>query len=260
MKKDKQGKFEKEYEIDETFFKSVNSEEQAYILGFLYADGSNQIYEKTRYVSACQLEQDKDILDKIKISMNYTNPNYVKEIQKSNGKIKYKMMIYNEKISKDLENLGMISNKSLTLKFPTFIESNLMNHFIRGYFDGDGCVWDGKPKIDAKGRFIHNVKFTFTGCFEFIDKLQDYLVEVLGFRKTKLNFSKAKNPNNNTSENVCTMEYSGKNQLECFYHYLYDNATIYGNRKREKFENIIRANSKKLLFETRLIAEKPLES
>lgn len=56
------------------------------------------------------------------------------------------------------------------------------------------------------------------------------------------------------------MEYSGKNQLECFYHYLYDNATIYGNRKREKFENIIRANSKKLLFETRLIAEKPLES
>lgn len=65
-----------------------------------------------------------------------------------------------------------------------------------------------------KNRFIHNVKFTFTGCYTFINSLQDYLVEHLGFRKTKLNYSKAKNPNNNTSENVCTMEYSGKKQIE----------------------------------------------
>ena len=53
------------------------------------------------------------------------------------------------------------------------------------------------------------------------------------------------------------MEYSGKKQLEKFYNFLYKDSTIYGNRKKEKFENIICANSKKLLFETRLIAGTP---
>ena len=255
--RNEEGKFSKQYEIDETFFQSINKEAQAYILGFIYADGCNQIYDNTRYISITQLEQDRDILDKIKNAMNFTNPNYVTEIQKSNGKVKYKMQIYSRILSEDLENLGVIANKSLILQFPTSISDELMPHFIRGYFDGDGCVWEGKPKIDSKNRFIHNVKFTFTGNFDFIDKLQDYLVKKLGFRKTKLNFSKAKNPNNSTGEHVCTMEYSGKKQLELFYNYIYDNASIYGNRKKEKFENIICANNKKLLFETRLTAGTP---
>lgn len=255
--RDKEGKFSKQYEIDETFFKSIDKEEQAYVLGFIYADGCNQVCEDTRYISMCQLEQDRDILDKIKNVMNFTNPNYVIETQKSNGKVKYKMQIYSKILSEDLEKLGATANKSLTLQFPEFIPDELMPHFIRGYFDGDGCVWEGKPKVDSKNRFIHNVKFTFTGNFDFIDKLQNYLVQKLGFRKTKLNFSKAKNPNNNTSDKVCTMEYSGKKQLETLYNYLYKNASIYGNRKKEKFENIICANSKKLLFETRLIAGTP---
>ena len=161
--RNEEGKFSKEYEIDETFFQSIEQENQAYILGFLYADGCNQIYENTRYVSMCQLEQDKDILDKIKREMKFNNPDYVVEVQKSNNKIKYKLQIYSRKISKDLEKLGVTANKSLTLQFPTFIPDSLMPHFIRGYFDGDGCVWEGKPKIDSAGRYIHNVKFTFTG-------------------------------------------------------------------------------------------------
>lgn len=192
--------------------------------------------------------------------MKYNNPNYYISTQKTNGKVKYTFTIYSQILSKDAEKLGVISNKSLVLKFPSiniFKSPNLIRHFIRGYFDGDGCIWEGKPKIDSKNRFIHNVKFTFTGVFSFIDELQNYLVKTLGFKKTKLNFSKAKNLNNSTSENVCTMEYSGKNQIKKFYHYLYDDSTIYGNRKKLKFEKIICADSKKLLFETRLIAGTP---
>lgn len=256
-KRNQDGTFATIYEVNQDFFKIIDTQEKAYVLGFLYADGCNHIYDDRRYISVCQLEQDIDILDKIRKAIEYTNPHYVKEIQKSNQKVKYRMQISNSTISKDLENLGMVANKSLVLTFPTFISKELMPHFIRGYFDGDGCVWEGKPKIDSKGRYIHNVKFTFTGNFEFINSLQDYLISELGFRKTKLNFSKAKNPNNNTSANVCTMEYSGKKQLEKFYNFLYQDSIIYGNRKKEKFENIICANSKKLLFETRLIAGTP---
>jgi len=218
-----------------------------------------------RCISITQLEQDVDIIEKIKNCMK-SNHTLSSTIQ-ANGKTKYRLAIYNYKLSEDLIHLGCMPNKSLTLKFPAkeLIPKDLLRHFIRGYFDGDGCIWEGKPKIteckNKKGelvkRFVHNMKFTFTGCYSFINALQDKIIEDLEFRKTKLNFSKAKNPNNNTSDKVCTMEYSGKKQIEKFYNYLYKDATIYGNRKHQKFVNIICADSKKLLSETWLNAGTP---
>jgi hypothetical protein len=40
----------------------------------------------------------------------------------------------------DLTRLGAVKNKSLILEFPQFITPKLLSHFIRGYFDGDGCI------------------------------------------------------------------------------------------------------------------------
>lgn len=140
-----------------------------------------------------------------------------------------------------------------------------MPHFIRGYFDGDGCIWDGKPKImtvknekkpgQFRQKLVHNVKFTFTGNYNFINALQDYLVKTLGFKKTKLNFSKAKNKNNTTSDSVCTMEYSGRGQVKKLYDYMYSDATLFGDTKKLKFEDIICASLEKSNVETVLIEE-----
>lgn len=142
------------------------------------------------------------------------NRPYVETIQKTNGKKKYSLQITSNILSNALSNLGAVPNKSLILKFPTFkqVPEKLMPHFIRGYFDGDGSVWNGKRKkmiVRSEGRtrerIVHNVKFNFTGNPEFINDLQDYLVKTLGFKKTKLNFSgKAK------SKTHCIMEYSGR--------------------------------------------------
>ncbi len=56
-----------------------------------------------------------------------------------------------------------------------------MPHFIRGLFDGDGCIWDGKrhlktvkdkfTKSGYRTRVIHNVKFTYTGNYGFVNSL-----------------------------------------------------------------------------------------
>jgi len=265
------GTFKRIYKVDENYFDHIDSEEKAYILGFFYADGCNSIDENSysHEISFTQLEQDIDILEKIKKSMKSEHPLY-KIIQKSNGKVKYKLSIKSRKLSDSLYNLGGINNKSLTLKFPDeslFANKSLIRHFIRGYFDGDGCVWNGKrKKMTVKDsskpegfreRIVHNVKFTFTGNYDFINMLQDYLVKCLGFKKTKLNFSKAKNPNNNTSENVCSMEYSGRKQMKTFYDFIYTNATIYGNRKFNKFNEIFCASEEKSSEDTSLIAETP---
>ena len=75
----------------------------------------------------------------------------------------------------------------------------------------------------------------------------------------KLNYSKSKNPNNNTSEHVCTMEYNGRRNIKKLYDYMYKNATIYGERKFKKFNEILCALNEKSLSETELIAGNPLE-
>ncbi|MGN0966721.1 MAG: LAGLIDADG family homing endonuclease [Candidatus Coprovivens sp.] len=192
----------------------------------------------------------------------------VKVLHPLNNKLIDTLTYSSKKMCEDLTKLGAFRNKSLTLKFPDFLDSKLMSHFIRGYFDGDGCVWNGKRKkmtvkdstreSGFRERIIHNVKFTFTGNYEFINSLQDYLVSIgIVSKKTKLNFSKAKNKNNNTSENVCTMEYSGRKQLKRFYDFIYSEATIYMDRKKLKFEEIFCASLEKSNVETVLIEETP---
>ena len=189
------------------------------------------------------------------------NRPYREIIQKTNGKKKYILSITSNSLASALINLGATPRKSLTLKFPTFtqVPEKLMQHFIRGYFDGDGSVWNGKRKkmiVKDEGktreRIVHNVKFNFTGNPDFIDALQDYLIVKLGFRKTKLNFSgKAK------SGTYCTMEYSGRKQMKKLFDFMYEGATIYGSRKYNKFQEIFCAFEERSSEDTSLIAGTP---
>ena len=52
-----------QYTFDTHFFDEINTQEKAYVLGFLFADGYN--YEKRGVVSLSLQEKDKEILDKI---------------------------------------------------------------------------------------------------------------------------------------------------------------------------------------------------
>lgn len=247
------------YKVNDRYFEKLENERQAYILGFLYADGN--IYND--HLSFGQVLLNKDIVEKINSELDSTYD--IKEYQPKKGNLFFSVSINSSKLCLDLQKLGCLENKSLILQFPTFIPDYLMPHFIRGYFDGDGCIWDGKPKImtvknekkpgQFRQKLVHNVKFTFTGNYNFINALQDYLVKTLGFKKTKLNFSKAKNKNNTTSDSVCTMEYSGRGQVKKLYDYMYSNATLFGDTKKLKFEDIICASLEKSNVETVLIEE-----
>lgn len=212
-----------------------------------------------------QLNQDKDILEKIKVALNSEN-NIDTIIQKSNNKEKNKIVFSSIDLCNDLSKLGGIKNKSLTLEFPNsdIVPNELIHHFIRGYFDGDGCVWNGKRKkmivkdlstsSGTREKIVHNVKFTFTGSIYFINSLQDLLIkEGIVHRKTKLNTSKRKIGN----EPWATMEYSGRKQMKNLFNFMYKNATIYGNRKYNKFLEIFCASEEKSLEDTSLIAGTP---
>lgn len=258
----------KRHYINENYFENIDSEAKAYILGFIYSDGCIYVHPTAFCLTITQLEQDEDILLKIKKELESDYP-LLEKIQKSNDKKTITFYAYNKKIFDDLIKLGVTPKKSLTLKFPTFLNENLMKHFIRGYFDGDGCIWNGKrqkkivkdknTKLGYRERIVHNVKFTFTGNDSFITDLQKYLIQKIGIGLCKLNYAKAKSPKTSTSEKVCSMEYCGRGNIKKLYDYMYKDATIYGLRKYNKFKEIICAFDEKSSNETGLIAGNPLE-
>lgn len=212
----------------------------------MYSNGYVRKYGNSYIIGFTQEESRINLLYLLRKCFGSEDRKLIKEF-KFNNNVIYHLRISNKELGKDLINLGCLPNKSLILQFPLF-DFGLMPHFIRGLFDGDGCIWEGKRhyinRISSRTskvskRIIHNVKFTYTGTFKFVNALQDYLIFVLGLSKTKLNFSKANNKNNHTSSCICTLEYSGRRNIEKFYHYLYDNAHYFEETKKEKFEKIL---------------------
>src|SRR5574343_1528145 len=135
-------KSHQKYEINEYFFDIIDSEEKAYVLGFIYADGNltrNQL-------EICIQEGDKDILEKISkliypkgkpLGYRPSRDTKFNDITYS-CKPQYRLTIINEKIKNSITKLGVTPNKSLNITFPKNIEKKFHRHFIRGYFDGDG--------------------------------------------------------------------------------------------------------------------------
>jgi len=80
----------------------------------------------------------------------------------------------------DLIRLGLTPHKSKNILFPT-VPLPCLNHFIRGYFDGDGCIYLRKAKGITKPTIIKGLLVIFTsGSSAFLKKLGIILKNQLG--------------------------------------------------------------------------------
>jgi LAGLIDADG DNA endonuclease family protein len=215
---------QRKYNINEDFFDNIDTESKAYILGFLYADGYNNYnnYEITINISSKDEILLKRILSEMKsnIPIKYTKVNNgVKEFEYS------KVSIGNKKISTRLNELGCVQAKSHILIFPNWLNPLLYHHFIRGYFDGDGSIMISK-KIPS------NMNFSITGSKLLLTGIQDILVKQLNFNKIKIY------PASKSKETIGVIIYSGRNNLKTFRDWIYNDATIYLDRKYSKFQSI----------------------
>ena len=247
------------YTLNEHYFDTIDCNEKAYWLGFLFADGATVNTSNIIYFGQIKDRIDTVIAFKSAISLTKEINIRIPKV----GNTYYFCEFCSKIMANKLKELGCVPQKSLLGRFnSSIVPEKYMNAFIRGYFDGDGCIWEGKRKImlvkdkerksGERERIVHNVKFTITGNYEFINELQNYLCKQLGFKKTKLNFSKAK-----TKKHICTMEYSGRKQIQSFFDYIYKDATVYEKSKRKKFENIICAFTEKSVIETALTEGTP---
>ena len=144
--------------MNEDYFERIDTEEKAYWLGFLYADG--YIGEKYRngklkqmFLEVALKSSDEEHLVKLMEALGYDN--YKITHRTINNSDTCRVGIYCTKMCRDLIDKGCIPNKSLVLQFPSYeiVPKNLMKDFIRGYIDGDGYLGVKHNKLYNTLRF-----------------------------------------------------------------------------------------------------------
>lgn len=208
----------RKYFFKETYFDIIDTEEKAYFLGFLYADGNN--YSPTGCIQLKIQENDVEILNRFSTILSNNEKLPIRRVKRKEGKDQVCLKLSSKYMSSILYNKGLIDAKSLILTFPdtSIVPEELQSHFIRGYFDGDGCI----------NIYKTTGNFTITGTKEFLITLQDILIKELKLNKTKFTITK----------NINNLVYGGNRQIVKIREWLYKDATIYLERKYKKFQDI----------------------
>jgi len=167
------------YKVNSNFFKSW-SRNMAYILGYLFADGSleDASYLRGKYlrVTSCDLS----IIQEIRKAFDSEHKIVKLAPSTANGKPRYFLRIGDHTIYNDLINLGLTPKKSLTMLFPNNIPINFINDFIRGYFDGDGTFNCEKRKSNITPKVI----FT-SGSKQFLETLSGVITNSCSLQRIK---------------------------------------------------------------------------
>lgn len=149
--------------------------DMAYVLGYFAADGTMfKNINGSAYIAFTST--DKELIDQIKSILRISNKIEIYQ-QPMNRKTRYNLQIGSKRLFNTFLNLGFTPAKSLTLKFPT-LPKKMIGHFVRGYFDGDGCAYYycTKRKSPRSG-LVKAVTLSFVcGSKGFLEAIQKILV------------------------------------------------------------------------------------
>lgn len=161
------------YTINRNYFEHIDSNDKAYWLGLIYADGCNKVDRNTFVLGL--VEEDSYILEILKKDLESTVPIKIQNNNRnSNNKKFHRLELYNKKICLDLVKHGVVQNKTSVLKAPE-IKNKYIYDFIRGYFDGDGSIVS--YIIDKKNHYKDSI--SFTGTKEITDFIKFFLKKEL---------------------------------------------------------------------------------
>lgn len=179
------------YKINSEYFKEINTEYKAYILGFIFADGS--VYQpfgsKKQLVFRIGIqEEDSYILDKLSIEAAGGHRHIVKTPSSIAKGYKPQVLITisSNELCQDLIKLGCNIRKSKEgMTFPN-LKPEMVRHFIRGFLDGDGSIILKKQTYSYKRKTSYSIpsphqdryklKLAFSSTdLEFLKKIAEIL-------------------------------------------------------------------------------------
>ena len=204
----------KKHFFNEDYFENIDSEEKAYWLGFIMADGC--VYIGTGDTKRLQINLKYDDVSHLNKFQNAIDSDYSiqrKEIDKNVVAI---LKVNSTKMCNDLSKYCVIERKSLVCDFPS-IKEDLIPHFIRGYFDGDGCISFSINERVKK-------EFSIVGG----DSMMTAIGEILKIKK----YTRESNPN------IKLIKTTSKDDIIRIHDYLYKDSTIYLKRKKTNYDTV----------------------
>jgi intein-encoded DNA endonuclease-like protein len=217
--------------VNRNFFKTW-SRTMAYILGYFAADGTMFVNKRGGHYIEFH-STDKCLIEMTKIALKSNHHVGVKIPPKTRTtwKIAYRVQIGSKEIFADLSKLGFVQNKSNILMFPD-VPAKYFPDFVRGYFDGDGCIYFKRLKF----RDIKNPKWSVLSLFtsgsrRFLLELQHRL------KRYGVKGGSLKNKNRGFE-----LMFSRRDSL-ALYHLMYDTAVdtgLYLPRKYKLFQKAMK--------------------
>src|ERR1035437_3579820 len=210
----------RKYKLNENLFEKIDSEEKAYWLGFIVADGNIMCHGKRdrnpysyRLTIALQLG-DIEHLEKFKKFLETDNRIFK---YKSDGHDMCSIRINCKKMANDFIKLGVMENKCFKVK-PMLQGDTNERHYYRGLIDGDGCIYRSN---NQGGISLTGNQFILPGFVDFF-KRSGITVENQIYKKAK----------------SYTVDFGGNRRFIETASILYDDSNIYLDRKKKLFEKI----------------------
>ena len=201
-------------------FETINTEEKAYWLGFLYADGS--VGSNEAKIELGLAEQDLHQIEKFRDFIGIQNKISYRKNTKS-----YRFSFRSKSCKEDLIKQGCVPKKSLVLQFPTKeqVPDKFLKDFIRGYFDGDGWFTNTEKCFQVGIIGTENFINGFLDSIENIDK-KNKIFDV------------------HREDGAKRYVFGAYNDVLNFLNWIYKDSNIYLDRKYASYLDFIKNGSK----------------
>ncbi len=222
---------QRRHDVNEEYFDVIDTEEKSYWLGFLGADGCirrrvNDKNGKTRGDSIALklsvLDEEHMIRFKNQICPDAKITYHTNRTMTKKGNLSISntcnLVLCGNKLVQGAIKQGLVPRKTFVIERPP-IEEKYYRHYIRGFFDGDGCAY-------IQHRDGRNLLLKYSIACASI-KLKDFFKEQLD----KLNIE--------YYEDTLSIYLRKHTDQFKFYHYMYDDSTVYLKRKKDKGDEFI---------------------
>jgi intein/homing endonuclease len=218
------------YNVD--FFENIDTEEKAYWLGFIWADGWVHRSSNNSELGIELKETDTSHLEKFNKSLggnveitHHINDQRDNDFMKIDFTYSCKIRLYRKKIVDDVCKYGIDENKTYNdIPIPPQIPDELVRHFIRGFFDGDGTVHYVKNIHTKQLKYI-----IYNASYVMLESMRQELYKHGIYSQIIEDTRDIKRK----TVPCYRLVIGGLENTENFYHYLYDDMTIFLDRKFE---------------------------
>ncbi|MBY0539220.1 LAGLIDADG family homing endonuclease [Patescibacteria group bacterium] len=231
------------YSFNEHFFDNWNKE-MAYVLGYIFADGSLECSPRIRahYLRITSIDLERIVAFKKLLASSHT----ITKTKPPVGETQYMLRIGSKRLYKSLLRYRLRPRKSLSVKMPE-IPNRFLNDFVRGYFDGDGCVYIEKARGEKGGKILKGMRVIFTsGSKKFLEALEKKICERAGIKKKKVTVARRS----------FQLRYSTDDGVTLF-KFLYRDVSgmCYMKRKLAKFNEYFKLRPKRIDSEVKYVLE-----